>query len=213
MRGGGESDKGDDEFDIFTILILILGHFDCCSSVGETDCDLKMSEGEYDDELPPIGVLITPRNPVSTPHNIIYFLAADIDMFVQAEWLMPSAGAVALEREREQATERELQLLRLQHERVAEAAAPETGAVRAARPPHSDSSSSEGEALAAAVTALRVHAALPAHKGGVTTTADFLVALRARPPYSDDRLLSSYLDVLQSEHCTIRTGTNDVSSA
>lgn len=133
--------------------------------------------------------------------------------FIQTVWEMPSAGAVASEREREQATERELWLLRLQHEHVAEAevAAPAVGENRVARPPLSDSSSSEGEALAAAVTALGVLTALPPHKDGATTAREFLAAVHAHLPYSDDRLLSSYLDVLHSNHCTIRAVTNDVS--
>lgn len=124
---------------------------------------------------------------------------------------MPSAGAVASEREREQTTERELRLLRLQHEHIIDALP--DGEARTARLPHSDSSSSEGEALAAAVTALRVHAPLrPAHKDGAPAAADFLAAFRAHLPYSDDRLLSGYLDVLHSNHCTIRAVTNNVSS-
>lgn len=124
---------------------------------------------------------------------------------------MPSAGAVASEREREQATERELQLLRLHHEHD-DAAAPKGGTIRVAQPPHSDSSSSEGEALTAAVTALHVHAApvLP-YKDGAAVAAEFLSALRANLPYPDDRLLSHYLDVLHSDHCTIKAVTNDVS--
>lgn len=125
---------------------------------------------------------------------------------------MPSAGAVATEREREQATERELRLLRLQHGLVADVAVQEAGTICGPRPPHSDSSSSEGEALAAAVTALRVHAAAPACRPGATAAAHFLGALRARLLYSDDRLLSSYLDVLLTDRGTIRSVTNNVSA-
>lgn len=171
-----------------------------------------MSEDEYDDELP--RVHLRPRDPVSSTTHQASSAPIVIVMkrFIQAEWVMPSAGAVASEREREQTTERELRLLRLQHEHVADAAVREEGTVRAARPPHSDSSSSEGEALAVAVTALREHAAPPSYKDGATIAADFLSALRAQQPYSDDRLLSSYLEVLHSNHCTIRAVTNDVSS-
>lgn len=122
---------------------------------------------------------------------------------------MPSAAEVAAEREREQATNRDLQLLRLEH--VADPAVLKECATRMARPPHRDSSGSEGDCLAAAVTALRVPATLPARKDGATTAADFLAALRAQLPYPDDRLLGSYLDVLKSNPRTVIAVTNNVS--
>lgn len=125
---------------------------------------------------------------------------------------MPTAGTVASEREREQATERELQQLRLQHEYVQDADAAKGGVIGVV-PPHSDSSSSEGETLTAAVTAFHVHSAsaLPVFEDGAAAAAELLEAIRANLPLTDDQLLSSYLDVLHSDHRTIKAVTNDVS--